>query len=423
MKNKKLIVTLAAAMTIVIALAYTMSQLGGGDSRPGARGAQPSQAPDNKSAGEVKPKRAGGPPGSAPQANNKAAPSNSDMAEVGVVTVKAATYNAKVKGYGEAVATHTLTLSAQVSGQITALSASFKTGAILPRGEVLAYVDSTDYVQALAAAQTSYQDAVVALEEERLQGIQANDEWTRSGLAGQPESALVLREPQLNAAQAALTEAEQDVAVAKRDLAFTEISVPFDALVVARSVQPGSYVQVGTEVASLYSADQAEIAIPLSPSQWAQLPSPAVGEVPGWRVRLTDTTGAQQWDATIARIELHQDEDTRQRRAIAVVDKPFEGQTPLLFGTFLVAEIDGRQLENVWRVPSSAISQKQEVWYVAEKAQVLNKFTPTVLFEYEGFAYISPFADMQEAMIVARPLNNYLVNTRVKPVVEGGNDE
>ena len=478
MNKKKIIVTLGAAMTIVIAILYTMSQLGGSGGPgmgPGPKGGKEGRAgkgnheisaPRNANAEKAitqveaqrgveqtvlaptdeqgegrqpgerlrrdisgqksgqKPEQSQSQNGAKGAANNQAAGSSSaDVAEVGVVEVYPTTYNAKVKGYGQASATHMLTLSAQVSGQITELSPRFETGALLNKGEVMAYVDNTDYRQALAAAEATYETAFVALEEERLQGLQAQDEWTRSGLTGEPESALVLRAPQLKSAQAALREAEQNVAAAKRDLAFANISAPFNALVVSRSIQPGSYVQVGTEVAGLYSADVAEISIPLSPSQWAQLPQAQVGEKPDWKVQLTDTTGEHQWLASIERIELHQDEDTRQRRAVAVVERPLSLASPLYFGTFLVAEIEGRDLDNVWKVPSSAISQKQEVWFVAPDTNLLNKFTPTVLFEYEGFAYITPMAGANQALIVARPLNNYLVNTLVKPVVEGNGNE
>lgn len=461
MNKKKIIVTLAAAMTIVIAVVFTMSQMGDeGPSIGGKRGKGPRYGgggqvvqseerggENNNAARQPGAAREGGAPtgdrGTArlenqgeskrpakgsqntSQAQQTVSSRSSavDIAEVGVVNVTPASYHAKVKGYGQASATHVLTLSAQVSGQITRLSSQFETGALLSQGEVLAYVDDTDYQQALASAEATYEAAYVALEEERLQGVQAQDEWIRSGLSGEPESELVLRAPQLKSAQAALREAQQNVKAAKRDLAFTNITAPFDALVVSRSVQPGSYVQVGTEIASLYSANLAEISIPLSPSQWAQLPDATVGEKPGWKVTLTDTTGAHQWQASIERIELHQDEDTRQRRAIAVVENPLTLASPLYFGTFLVADVEGKALDNVWKVPSSAISQKQEVWFVEPERNVLNKFTPTVLFEYEGYAYIEPLVGSTQAQIVARPLSNYLVNTPVTPVVEESADE
>ncbi len=426
MKNNKMIVALIAALTLVAAVHYTLSQLDAGG--PGPRGGQgpaaaaPLQGQPPQTDAATIPAPQGRPtqaPGPGGQAEPAPAAGHSELAEVGVVKVTAADYRARVKGYGEASPRHSLTLSAQVGGQVTSLAEHFETGARVKQGESLARIDDTDYQQALAAAQTSYQEAVVALEEERLQGQQAKDEWARSGLSGEPASALVFREPQLKSAQAALKEAQQDVAAAKRDLAATRITAPFDALVVSRNIQPGSFVQQGTEIASLYSSNVAEISIPLSPDQWSRLPAMETGTTPGWAVTLRDAAGSGQWQARIARAELHQDKETRQRNVIAVVEQPLSLPSPLLFGTFLVAEIEGRELHQVWRIPSSAISQQLEVWYVNPDDNLLGKFTPEVLFEYEGHAYITPHAGMTEAMIVARPLNNYLVNTRVNPVNEG----
>lgn len=345
-------------------------------------------------------------------------------------------YNAVVKGYGQVMPQDSLTLVAQVGGQVTHLSTNFKTGALVSENTVLARIDDTSYQQALASANSTYQAAVVSLEEERLQGVQAKDEWRRSGLDGEPLSALVLRGPQLKAAQASLDEAEQSVLAAKRDLAFTSLRAPFNALVVSRDIALGSFVQANSTVATLYSADRAEISIGLSPSQWAQLPSSAgalANEAPlNWPVVLTDTTTGNTWQAKIVRSEWHQNESTRQRNAIAVIEKPLAQSTPLLFGSFVQAEIKGKTLENVWKLPASAISQKQEVWLVESSSQQLAKFTPSVLFEHDGYAYITPpnasdivgpgvsnLSYLDRGLVVARPLNSYLVNTKVKPVVEG----
>ena len=49
----------------------------------------------------------------------------------------------------------------------------------------------------------------------------------------------------------------------------------------------------------------------------------------------------------------------------------------------------------------------------------LKKFTPEVLFERDGFAFITPYNNALRALVVARPLNSYLENTAVAPVVEG----
>jgi len=264
MKNKKVIVTLLAAACIALAIVYTMMNMGSGRSgMPSNAGnkAQANSVPVDKQVGE-KPDMPRGMNKSATPAqgerpvnemrgmgpragmrkSNATETNNSNLAQVGVFAVKTSSYKASVKGYGEVMPIDALTLVAQVSGRITQLSDTFQTGAVVKKGEVLAFIDDTDYVEALSSAKTDYESAVVALEEERLQGVQALDEWQRSGLDGEPASALVLRQPQLKAAQASLDEAKQALETAKRDLAFTEITAPFDALVVTRDVSLGSYV-------------------------------------------------------------------------------------------------------------------------------------------------------------------------------------
>lgn len=91
----------------------------------------------------------------------------------------------------------------------------------------------------------------------------------------------------------------------------------------------------------------------------------------------------------------------------------------MTFGSFVSAEIEGRTLEDVWKIPASAVSQKQEVWLVEPDTGLLQKFTPDVLFEQDGFAFITPYNKADRALVVARPLNSYLVNTAVAPVIEG----
>ena len=443
MKNKKVIVTLLAAACIALAIVYTMMNMGGG--RPGmpssaGNKAQANSVPVNKQVSE-KPdtprgmnknaafapaqgeRPANGMRGVGPRAgmrkSNATETSNSNLAQVGVFAVQTSSYKASVKGYGEVMPIDALTLVAQVSGRITQLSDTFQTGAVVKKGEVLAFIDDTDYVEALSSAKTDYESAVVALEEERLQGVQALDEWQRSGLEGEPASALVLRQPQLKAAQASLDEAKQVLETAKRDLAFTEITAPFDALVVTRDVSLGSYVQSGETVATLYSLNTAEIAVALSPSQWAQLPNFTAGESLDWPVTIADSATDNHWTAVVSRAELHQDASTRQRNAVVTVNDPLMQPVPLTFGSFVSAEIEGRTLDNVWKIPASSVSQKQEVWLVEPDTGLLKKFTPEVLFERDGFAFITPYNNALRALVVARPLNSYLENTAVAPVVEG----
>ncbi|TPV52883.1 efflux RND transporter periplasmic adaptor subunit [Aestuariibacter sp. GS-14] len=406
---KRVIGTAGALVVLVLVTISVFGQSGhaGPTGAPqGAANAGPVQA--KPAVGENTPVQIG----SGPQMQEASLPA------IGVLEVDAQTYQAKVNGYGEVAAKHLLSLTAQVSGEVVRLSPHFETGALFRKGEIIAYLNDTAYQQAVASAKAAVETATVALEEERLQGIQARDNWQRSGLEGEPESPLVLREPYLQAAQASVDEAKAQLKTAERELALTQIVAPFDAVVITRDIQPGSFVQSGTSIAQLYSASEAEIAIPLSASQWQNLPSQVSLSTQSWPVVIEDMDGLNQWHGQVKRIEQHLDTSSRQRSLIVEVAQPLTGDTPLYFGTYVTAHIAGKTYDGLWEIPASAISQKQEVWYL-DAQDTLSKFTPTVKFQADGKAYIEPLANVAKARIVARPLNSYLVGTRVSPQVVG----
>jgi RND family efflux transporter MFP subunit len=407
--SKKLVITLGAAGVLILALLYVMSS--GGPSRGPQKGGPKGPAQSQASANQTATKK----PALKAQAKSKEA---SVLPVVGVVPVELHSYRALVTGYGEVLPQFNLTMTARISGRVDKLADRFFTGAQLHNGELLAQLDKTDYQEALATAVTSVEDAKVALEEERLLGIQARQEWQRSGLSGEPSSPLVLRTPQLKAAEASLREAEAEVETAMRDLANTQISAPFNALVVSREIQPGSYLQSGSEIATLYSTDKAEIAVPLAANQWRNLPVGSQESGLNWPVTLHDMDGINSWTGYVSRIEQHLDSTTRQRVAVVTVDEPLNRAVPLYFGTYVTADISGIEWDNIWQVPASAISQKQELWYVNGEQQ-LAKVIPEVIFQANDHTYIKPIEGMSDAQIVARPLSSFLVGTKVQPKTEG----
>jgi len=59
--------------------------------------------------------------------------------------------------------------------------------------------------------------------------------------------------------------------------------------------QPGSYVQSGSEIGTLYSTDSVEVTISLSEQQWSSLPSCKKLINSRWPVTLTDISKTHQW--------------------------------------------------------------------------------------------------------------------------------
>ncbi len=331
---------------------------------------------------------------------------------VSVVQVFPNTYQAYVNSHGEAKAHWALTLKAQVEGEVTSLTNVFKTGSIVTKGTVLGNIDNTEYLQAIASAKVSLADAQLALQEEKDLGEQARREWKRSGVTEDPSSPLVFRKLQLVAAQAAENNAKYSLKTALRDEKNTEIGTPFDAVILSRDIDLGSYVSLGDTLATLNSSDKVEVFVPLALSQFETLNPNLSGEVV-----LSDISTGMQWTGYIDRVENHLDTSSRQRNVVVAVDKPFEQTTPLLPGTFLSIEIAGKFLNKVLKVPASAVSQDGQVWYVDEKNTLVSVLANKI-FERDDFVYLTPIEGSDVSNIVVRPLVSYLNGMLVSPVVE-----
>ena len=349
----------------------------------------------------------------AQQANGpKPEPAKSVAPNVSVINAVPSTYQAYVSGHGEAKAHWPLSLKAQVKGEITNMSEQFATGNVVKKGQVLAQIDNTEYLQAVASAKATLADAKLALQEEQDLGNQAKREWQRSGVTQAPSSPLVFRTLQLEATQATADNAQYALQTAQRDEKNTHISAPFDAVILSRDVDLGTYVSIGDTLATLNSTDKVEISVPLSLSQWQNLASDKSGEV-----ILSDVTTQNQWQGYIARFEQHLDDSSRQRSVVVALDKPFEQATPLLPGTFLAVQIAGKALNNVIKLPASAVSQEGLIWYVNEQ-NTLMSIQAQKLFERGDYVYISPIEGHTNLRVVARPLVSYLNDMLVNPIVE-----
>ncbi len=333
--------------------------------------------------------------------------------QVTTVQPRIGSYRASIKAYGEIAPVQTLNLAAEVSGKVVKLSPYFKSGARLKAGDTLLRIDDETYHEAVASAQSARAAAEVTLLQQKSNRTQAKAEWKRSGLKGSPDSKLALYEPQVKAAQAALEYARRTLAKAKADLDKTIIRVPFNALVISRSIELGSYVQAGSELALLYGTDQLELTLPLAAKDWQHLPLPPEKKA-RWQVKLTDTANENRWQGYVDRVAQHVDSQTRQRSLIVRIDNPLDHNPPLYPGTFIEADIPGKVLEDVWQVPASAVTQNNEIWFVNHE-QILTKAPAKLRLRMLDKAYLLPNPKLEQALIVALPLASYLPGMKVEP--------
>ena len=289
---------------------------------------------------------------------------------VETVSVSPTAYQIMVPTYGIVRPRRQTTLVSQVSGLIVETSASFDEGRFFSKGDVLLRIDPRDYEADVQIAAATLADAEQQLAEEQARAEQARIDWNRLGNEGDAPS-LVLRQPQMAAAEARVSSAQAGLSKAKLDLERTAIRAPYDGRVLSQLVEIGQVVSVNTQLAEVFSVDLAEVRLPIKNSdlRFVDLPDQRGGVAISARV-YSDLGGANVWEAQVVRTEGAIDDTARQLHVIAEIPDPFEAtekhRVPLKIGEYVTAEIAGRELEDVIMIPTSAIYQGSYAYVVDE---------------------------------------------------------
>ena len=135
-------------------------------------------------------------------------------------------------------------LVSEVNGRIVEVADNFVEGGFFNAGDLLVRVEQADYLTNVKAAEASLANAQSALEEEKARGKVAAEEWSSFSAGKAPE--LGLRRPQLAQELANVRSAEAELENARRNLDYTQLKAPFDALVTRRLVERFATVAAGT---------------------------------------------------------------------------------------------------------------------------------------------------------------------------------
>lgn len=278
-------------------------------------------------------------------------------------------------------------LAPQVSGQVAWVSPALVAGGRVRAGQTLLRIDPADFVNAVDQARAQVaQDSVGLLqaeEEARIAQAEYEQFRARQGGSGAAPSPLTLREPQLQAARAALQRSQAQLADARLALNRSTVEAPFDAMVRSESVDPGSFANAGQSVAVIYATDMVEVVVPLTdgdaaliPGLWSLQTGSTEGRVPA---RVVSEYGGRRfaWDGYVDRAETALDEDSRTIDVVVRVPDPLRPGTPmdaspssaepppLLVGQYVEVIIDGRS-GDYQVVPRRAVRPGNEVWAVAD---------------------------------------------------------
>ena len=325
-----------------------------------------------------------------------------------------------VYGAGTVRPSAEIDIAPQVGGRVVWVDPGFRSGGRVAAGQTLFRVEEADYQYRVQEAEAAVADRKVAFLKAQEDAAIARVEYERysgrqdAAAAPQPASRLTLREPQLEAAEAALKREQARLAEAKLALARTRIKAPFDGFVREESVALGQLTTPGQPVGRLFAAQAAEVAVPLSdadaaliPGLWAPQDSTVAARV------IADYGGVGYvWPGHVDRAEVSLDEGTRTIDVIVRVPNPFAagepleaaggllGSPPLLIGKFAKVVIEGRTPGDYFQVRRAALQPGNEIWVLDRNGTV--RIVPVrVVQRGNGEVFVTGALKRGEAAIIS----------------------
>jgi RND family efflux transporter MFP subunit len=320
-------------------------------------------------------------------------------------------------------------LVSEVSGLIIKVSPAFVAGGFFKKGDILVQIDDRNYRADVKRAEASVASAQTLVTRETGLADYAESDWQKAKpnfSSSKAASDLALRKPQLAEAFANLEFAKADLAKRQGDLDRTMIRAPYDGLVREKRADIGQYVAAGTELAVSFATDIAEIRLPLPDKELPYLDLDPLDHASaekvassGPQVSLFAEIGGIQntWTGHIVRTEGVFDEKSRVLYLVAQIEDPYNQlsnrwSAPLRIGTFVQAEIKGRRVDNIIKLPRKVLQGDDRIWTVAED-NLLKLSKVDLLRSDETHIYVRSGINNGD-LICLSALNNPLPGTKVR---------
>ncbi|HSG27748.1 MAG TPA: efflux RND transporter periplasmic adaptor subunit [Candidatus Krumholzibacterium sp.] len=310
-----------------------------------------------------------------------------------------------VSGEGTVRPLRQIDIAAQVPGRITMMSPYLLEGGAFSAGDTLLRIEPVDFELAVRSARAKVKDLESKLQMMIEESEAALQEWRIAGNSEGTPPPLVAKEPQLEAARAALQGGIADLEKAELNLERTCVTAPFDGIISTKSVDIGQFVPAGMTLCSIFSTEAAEIAVALTSDDIEFI------SIPGFTSDTSAGSAATvhahiagvmtEWPARVMRAEGVIDERTRMIKVVVRVDDPYAVRPPLAMGLFTTVDMTGMTLEKALLIPRSAVKDGRNVWIVDGENRLRLREVEIARFEGDN-ALVSAGIEDGEAVVTSQ---------------------
>jgi len=282
-------------------------------------------------------------------------------------------------------------------------------GGIIDAGDTVVRLDDADYTLALRQRQNALAKAQADLRIEQGRQSVAQREWKiineLSDDIDKSSIDLALRKPQLAQVKSAIDVAKANIAKAELDLSRAIIKAPFKAVIRRENVSLGSLISTQTVIATLLNVDTfwAELSVPMQQLAWMSIPK-AGSKGPDITIYSSEK---KRYVGRVLRMLPDLDQDGLMARVLIEIDDPMgieSGNTPLPIGSFVTAEIKGREVDNCCRIPRFALRDGNKI-FIADDDNALKIEPVSVIWSNAKWTFITGGKDRIGARVIVSKIS------------------
>ncbi|MBT3727874.1 MAG: efflux RND transporter periplasmic adaptor subunit [Candidatus Marinimicrobia bacterium] len=329
-------------------------------------------------------------------------------------------YQIKIKSTGTTTPITKTVLTSEVGGEVIYRSKKFSEGSSVISGEILAKIDDTDLQLQYKNALLQLASAEVQFAVQQAEAEIAQEAWEQVGEGTAKD--LTTKKPQLKQAKAALEVAKAQVQSSEKKLNKTEITAPYTGRIQNINIDLGSTIVPGQPVGSIYTSNEIEVTLSVKDSDLQFLDIPMDGRKlnPDQKsiviIKSLYKGEMQQWAGNLERVDGVIDPMTRMIKLIANFKNNFIEETkPILpIGLFVEAEINGKQLEDMFMIPNTALTPNDEL-LVLNQDDALEIRKIKVVTKMKNYILVKEGVKAGERVVVSKLsiiTNGMLVNPR-----------
>ena len=310
-------------------------------------------------------------------------------------------------------------IKSEVNGPIIYVSDNLLVGASFNKDDVLLKIEPINYRSQLSRQKANLAQAQENLMEEEVRSQRALKDW-ESLNSNKTANDYTLRKPQLNTAKMNIKAAKSDLRVAENNLSKTIIRAPYDGFVISRMVDLGETIQVGSQLAEVFSSEDLELMLPLENNQIEMILASEDKNIKAYDIRNPE----KFWIAKFSRVDQLIDQKSRWRNLFLTINQANNPNKTLpIKGSFLQAEITLDLDTKFVRIDEKSLSIQGEIWTV-DSDNLLEKAKPTIAFRNNGSIFLYPEINVNYPIkIVSTPSSTLLEGMKVSQQEFGKNSK